>query len=189
MKKSSLGLFASLLLLASCNSSKKNEETAFFPIIPILQSQVAKVDTTLNSIRQYVFVDSSRTDTIFVHRDQFRALAQDFLNLPDIATEDYQDRYKETTQFDETLNRAIFTYIPVNPDKEIIQRQEVLIKPEGSGDEITSIIINTVNNTKDSAVQKRMLWQVDKSFQVITTRQLAGQPATTTTIKVVWDEE
>jgi hypothetical protein len=189
MKKTSLGLFISLLLLTACNSSKKDEDTSFFPIIPILKSQVAKVDTTLNSIKQYVFVDSSRIDTIFVHRDQFRALAQDFLNLPDIATEDYHDRYKETTQFDETLNRAIFTYVPVKPEKELIQRQEVLIKPEGSGDEITSIIINTVNNTKDSTIQKRMLWQVDRSFQVTTTRKLAGKPATTTTVKVVWDEE
>ncbi|MET0463460.1 MAG: hypothetical protein ABW007_09900 [Chitinophagaceae bacterium] len=189
MKKSSFALFASLIVLVSCNSGKKDEETSFFPILPILQSQVAKVDTTLNSIRQYVFVDSSHVDTIYVHRDQFRALAQDFLNLPDIATEDYQDRYKETTQFDETLNRAIFTYVPLNADKEIIQRQEVLIKPEGSGDQITSIIVNTVNNTKDSAIQRRMLWQVDRSFQVTTTRQLVGQPAVTTTVKVVWDEE
>ncbi|MCG2614154.1 hypothetical protein LZZ85_07670 [Terrimonas sp. NA20] len=189
MKKTSLGLTVSLLLLLSCKSSKENEEAGFFPILPILQSQVAKVDTTLNSIRQYVFADSSHVDTIFVHRNQFRALAQDFLSLPDIATEDYQDRYKETTQFDETLNRAIFTYVPVNADKEIIQRQEVLIKPEGSGDQITSIIVNTVNNTKDSAIQRRMLWQVDKSFQVTTTRQLVGQPAVTTTVKVVWDEE
>jgi hypothetical protein len=64
-----------------------------------------------------------------------------------------------------------------------------LIRPDPGGDKITSIIINSVNNSKDSSVQKRMLWQVDQSFQVITTRQLPGQPETISTIKVVWNEE
>ena len=34
-----------------------------------------------------------------------------------------------------------------------------------------------------------MLWQVDKSFQVTTIRQLPGQKETTTTYKVIWSEE
>ena len=33
-----------------------------------------------------------------------------------------------------------------------------------------------------------MLWKVDESFQVTTTKQLAGQPETTSTIKVIWNE-
>lgn len=190
MKISSLALSASLALLISCGSSDKKNEESFFPVVPILKSQVAQVDTTLNTIRQYVIIDSTNTDTIFVPRDQFRQLAKDFLNLPDISTPEYKKRYTETTQFDEQLDRAVFTYLPVKPEKELIQRQEVLIKHDAGGnDEVKTIIINTVNNTKDSAVQKRLLWQVDKSFQVTTTRQLMGQPETTTTVRVVWNEE
>lgn len=189
MKKTSLALSVLLALVSSCGSSGNEKKESFFPVSAVLKSQVAQVDTTLNSIRQYVYVDSTRTDTIYVHREQFRALAKDFLELPDISSSEYKDRYKEDKQFDETLNRALFTYLPVKPEKELIQRQEVLIKPDPGGDKITSIIINTVNNTKDSAIQKKMLWQVDRSFQVVTTRQLVGQPETVTTIKVVWNEE
>ena len=83
--------------------------------------------------------------------------------------------------FDETFNRVILTYLPVNPDKEEIQRQEVLIKPDPSGDKVTNIIIDNVINNQDSSVQKNMLWQIDKSFQVTTIRQLPGQPETTST--------
>ena len=189
MKKTSLALSVLLALLSSCGSSDKEKDEAFFPVASFLKSQVAQVDSTLNSIRQYNYIDSTRTDTVFIHRDQFRALAKDFLSIPDLTSSEFKGRYKEDKQFDETLNRALFTYTPVKPEKEFIQRQEVLIRPDPGGDKITTIIINSTINTKDSAVQKKMLWQVDRSFQVITTRQLAGQPETTTTTKVVWNEE
>jgi hypothetical protein len=86
------------------------------------------------------------------------------------------------------MNRVVLTYSPLKPEKEEIQDQEVLIKPDPAGDKITNIIINRIINTKDSSVQKRLLWTVDESFQVITTKQLNCQPETTSTIKVVWGE-
>lgn len=189
MKKTNLVSLALLVLLISCGSSDKEKKEDFFPVGAFLKSQVAQVDTTLNSIRQYIYIDSTRIDTVYVHRNQFRELAKDFLTIPDLASSQYKDRYKEDKQFDETLNRVLLTYMPVNPEKELIQRQEMLIRPDPGGDKVTTIIINTVNNSKDSSVQKKMLWQVDQSFQVITTRQLPGQPETTSTIKVVWNEE
>jgi hypothetical protein len=190
MKRHNLAAIVICFVLAACGpSEKKDDGESFFPVLSFLRSQVADVDTTLNAIREYVSTDSSKTDTIFVHREQFRQLAEDFLSIPDLSKPEYKKRYREYKQFDETLNRALFTYTPVTPEKELIQKQEVLIRPDAGGDKITSIIINSVKNTKDSAVQKRMLWQVDRSFQVITIKQLQGQPEITTTVKVVWNEE
>jgi hypothetical protein len=189
MKKINAFLLALCLVLAACRSSEKEPSESFFPVLSFLKSQVAEIDTTLNSIRQYIYIDSTRIDTVFIHRDQFRDVAKDFLTIPDLASSAFKGRYKEDKQFDETLNRALFTYTPVKPEKELIQRQEVLIRPDPGGDKITTIIINSVINTKDSAVQKKMLWQVDRSFQVITIRQLAGQAETTTSTKVVWNED
>jgi hypothetical protein len=189
MKKLRCSLFALTVVLAACGSADEGPKEDFFPTMSFLKSQVAKTDTTLNTIRLLVYVDSTRTDTTYVPRTEFRTYAADFLSLPDITTPAFAKRYTETKQFDETLNRVLLTYTPVKPEKELIQRQEVLIKPDPSGDQISTIIINTVNNTKDSAVQKRMLWQTDKSFQVVTTRQLPGKPETTTTLRIVWGEE
>lgn len=192
--KKNLNLFIAavvfIFIAASCKTKKKEATEKFFPVLSFIKSQVADVDTSLFSIRKYVFIDSLRTDTVFINRGQFRQEAQDFLSIPDLAASKYADRYKEEKQFDESLNRVMITYLPINPDKEEIQRQEVLIHPDPGGtDKVTNIIINRIINTKDSSVEKRLLWKVDESFQVTTIRQLVGQPETISTFKVAWNEQ
>jgi hypothetical protein len=111
------------------------------------------------------------------------------LSVPDLSSPAYRNRYTEEKLFDETLNRVLLTYTPLNPDKEEIQRQEVLIKPDPSGDKVTNIIINSFTNTRDSSVQKNLLWKVGESFQTTITKQLAGQPEKTSIVKVIWSED
>lgn len=170
-------------------AKKKSKEEEFFPVLSFIQSQVADIDTSLYSIRKLVYVDSLRTDTIYIPREQFREAAKDFLSIPDISSSKYEDRYKEEKQFDETLNRVVLTYTPIKPENEEIQRQEVLIKPDPSGDKITNVIINQVIHTKDSSVEKKLFWKVNESFQVQNTKQLKGKPETSTTVKIVWGDE
>jgi len=178
-----------LVSLFSCKQKDKSKDEKFFPVLSYIQSQVADIDTSLYSIRKIVSVDSITTDTIYIHREQFREAAKDFLSIPDLSSSKYEDRYTEEKQFDETMNRVMLTYIPLKSEKEEIQRQEVLIKPDPYGDKVTNIIINQVINSKDSSVQKRLLWRIDESFQIITIKQLKGQPETTSTVKVVWSED
>jgi len=193
MKKNRIPIFFTAVLLSffSCKSKKKDEpgKEKFFPVLSFIKSQVAHIDTSLYSIRKIVYVDSTRNDTVYYRREQFRGLAADFLSIPDLSSSKYEDRFKEEKLFDETLNSVIITYQPLNPDKEEIQRQEVLIRPDPTGDKVTTIIIDYFINNKDSSVQKRMLWQVDKSFQVSTTRQLPGQPEINSTLRVIWNED
>ena len=177
-----------LFFISSCKQKETTPKEDFFPVLSFLKSQVAKVDTSLNSIRKYVIVDSLTTDTLYIPREQFRDIARDFLLIPDLSESKYKDRYVEEKIFDEMLNSVLLTYTPIKPEKEQIQRQEVMIRPGPSEDKITNIIINLSVDTKDSSVQKRMLWKVDQGFQVTTTRQLAGQPETTRTEKVIWGE-
>ena len=192
MKNSGLLLVLSLFLLSfSCKNGKKEkkEDEQFFPVLSFIKSQVAHVDTSLYSIRKVVYVDSTRSDTTFFNRDQFRQLASEFLSLPDLTDPKYQKRFAEKRSFDESLNRAMFIIEPLDPSKEDIQRQEVLIRPDPPDDKVTSIIIDYAISNRDSSVQKRMLWQVDRSFQVTTIRQLPGQQETTSTYKVIWNDE
>jgi hypothetical protein len=175
--------------MTSCGEKTKEVKDPFFPVLSYLKSQVADIDTSLYSIRKLVFVDSLRTDTIYLHRENFRDEAKEFLSVPDISSASFRKRYVEEKMFDETLNRVLLTYTPLNPDKEEIQRQEVLIKPDPSGDKVTNIIINTVMNSRDSSVQKKLLWKVGESFQTTITKQLAGQPEKTSIVKVIWNED
>ena len=193
MKKTGLATFSIILLVSifACKHKKKEKPEAerFFPVLSFIKSQVADVDTSMYSIRKVIYVDSTRSDTTYYRREQFRELASDFLNLPDISTREYEDRFTEEKQFDETINRAILRYKPINAEKEVIQLEELLIHPGSPEDNVTSIFINYALNTKDSSVQKKMFWQVDKSFQVTTTRQLPGQKETELTYKVIWNDE
>jgi hypothetical protein len=179
-----------LLSMAGCKGKKKDKDAAFFPVLSFIKSQVADIDTSVYSIRKLDFIDTSRTDTSYIPREQFREVANEFLSIPDLSSAAYEDRYTEKEQFDQTTNRVIISYTPNKPEKEEIQGQEVLIKPDvAAGDKVTNIIINRVMNSKDSSVQKRLMWTVDKSFQVTTIKQLPGQPETTSTYKVIWSDE
>ena len=175
--------------IISCTGEDKDNKEDFFPVLSYIKSQVADIDTSLYSIRKVIFVDSLKTDTIYLHRENFREEAKDFLSVPDISSPSLSKRYVEDKFIDETLNRVLLTYTPLNPDKEEIQRQEVLIKPDPSGDKVTNIIINSVINTRDSSVQKKLLWKVGESFQTTITKQLAGQPEKISIVKVIWNED
>jgi hypothetical protein len=182
------------LLVLACKQRKNAENNQdqkenFFPVLSFIKSQVAHIDTSLYPIKKIIFTDSTHSDTVFVPREEFRNLAKDFLEIPDLADKKYKDRYIEEKLFDETLNRVIISYKPQNPEKEELQKQEVLIAPDPSGDKVNSIIIDRVISNKDSFLQKSMLWQVNKSFQVTTIAQKSGQPETTTTMKVTWGED
>jgi hypothetical protein len=181
-------LFLFVLSITACKQKEKSIGEKFFPVLSYIQSQVMDIDTSLYPIRKIIYSDSLRTDTVFMHRENFRREAEDFLAIPDITSSAFEKRYKEEKQVDEMLNRVLLIYTPLNPEKEIIQRQEVLIKPDPSGDKVSNIIINSLINTRDSLVEKKMLWQVGESFLVTATRQLPGQTETTTTIKVIWNE-
>ena len=175
----------------ACKSKQdKTDKKPFFPVLSFIKSQVAHIDTSLYSIKKIIYIDSVRSDTEYIHRENFRSIARDFLEIPDLAEKKYRSRFIEESMFDESMNRVILTYKPVNREKEEITVQEVLISPgQGTEDKVMSIIIDRVISNRDGYLQKNMLWQVDRYFQVTTTLQKPGQPETITIMKVTWNEE
>ncbi len=184
-------LFVALIVLVTaCGSKKKKREEADknFPILPYLLSQVKDVDTSLYSIVKVVTVDSV-ADTTFIPREDFRKQAQDFLDIPDISSEKYEDDYTESKFFDETLNRVVMTYTKKPEANQAVLKQEITIsRDQFNGDKMVSVYIDYATSTKDSAVQKRMLWMVDKNFQVTRMVQKPGGAETITTTTVKWND-
>lgn len=181
-----------LILLVSCKGKKKEAETKKYISIPsLVKEQVAHVDTSLYAIRKIVITDSLHSDTLFIRREDFREAAKEFLSIPDLSDKKVAKRYLEATPiFDENLNRVIITYTPVDPVKEEINKMELLVTPGTlEGDKVTSIIITSLVNNRKGFLKKEMLWQMDRSFQVVATSQLPGEPEKTITTKVTWNEE
>ena len=183
-----LVLATGLFSVAACKS-KAGSEKELWPVLPYLYSQAAAVDSTLAPIRKLIYHDDGQVDTQFVHRKDFRKVAADFLELPDISNKKYSGDYNESEVLDETINRLIVRQTPIDPEDALIQSQEVLIKPALEGDKVTTVMIHTLQNEKDSTIQKRMIWQIDKSFQVTTIVQKGKGNETIATYKVEWGVE
>lgn len=186
-------LFASLLFLFACGSGSDKEQKNYISIVSLIEKQVAHIDTSfLYSIKKVVITDSLHSDTTYIRNTEFRAAAKEFLEIPDLSSRKVAKRYKEEqARFDETLGRVIMSYTALNPAKEEYTSQELLIKPNvAEGDKVTNVIVTRIINNKDgSQVQKNLLWQTDKSFQVTTTSQKKGEPEKTTITKVTWNED
>ena len=175
----------------SCKQKKKENVKHFISVLSLIKKQVAHVDTSLYAIMKVVYKDSLHSDTTYIPREQFEEVAKEFLDIPDLADEKVAAHYKEDpVTHDEMLNRVIITYLPVNPEKEEVKRQEILATPVAGEDaKVNNIIIVREISNRDSFVQKKMLWQMDKSFQVVTTSQLPGKPEIIITTRVSWNED
>src|SRR6185295_8561271 len=126
MKKYMLFFAAIFFLSQSCRQKTGNKEEDFIPLLPFILNDISDVDTGLYPIIKIVTVDSINTDTFFVKREEFRGLAEEFLHIPDLSKKKYKELFTEEKIFDQALNTIIITYRPKNPEKEEIQREELL---------------------------------------------------------------
>ncbi len=183
--------FFVVLVTTACKQKKKEDVKHFISVLSLIKKQVAHVDTSLYAIMKVVYKDSLHSDTTYIPREKFAEIAREFLDIPDLADEKVAARYKEDpVTHDEMLNRVIITYLPLNPEKEEVKRQEILATPiPGEDAKVNNIIIIREINNRDSFVQKKMLWQMDKSFQVVTTSQQPGKPEIIITTRVSWNED
>ena len=192
MNKRSFLLVLFLGLFATCKNKSQDAGTdsGFFPVLSYLQSQARQVDTSVYSIVQ-ITRRAGRHDTAYIRREDFKSAAKEFLTLPDIAAKQLRKKYIETKLYDEDLKKVVITYAPKEAnDFEKITRQDVLIEPDaGAGDHVQTIYIETVLNKGDSTVQKRLTWNVDRSFQVITIVNKKEQPETVVTTDVTWSNQ
>ena len=182
-------LFIPVAGLFSCKQTPKTGPT-FISVRSLIQADVKDVDTSLYPIVKTVTYDSTRTDTFYIPREKFAEEASDFLSIPDLGDKKIATRYREEpTRYDELLGRVIFKYVPLRPEKEEIKSQELLATPvPGQDAKINNIIILREINNRDSFVQKKLMWQINKNFQVVTTKQWPGKPETTTITRVSWNE-
>src|SRR6185295_17891677 len=172
-----------LIFLFSCKQ-KKND---VFPAIEFIKGQIANVDTSVYRILKLVPVTDSTYDTTYVKREDFKNLAKDFLETPDISKE-FGGKYTEERMMNNELGLAVFIATTKDDDLEV-RRQEVRILPDPPNDKIKSIYIERLNDNKDSSVLKRMTWYTDRKFQVITITQKKNEEEKTSVVQVEWNDQ
>ncbi len=187
MKKQPAIIIVSILLFFSGCGEKKEKAEALLPVDSIIKGEIADIDTSLYSIIKVTYVDTVRSDTEYVKREEFRGLAKDFLSLPSLSKEKYTEE-----NFPGPLEeQSTITYKAIHPEQEELKHVDVIINPSLQGDgkyEVTTIIAERVFSNKDSSVEKKLLWQKGKSFQVTTIKQLPGQPEIYSSFRVIWTQ-
>ena len=176
-------LLCSACIYIGCKQ-KKNE---VFPALDFVKAQIANVDTSLYSIVKLVPKTDSTYDTTYVKREEFKQLAKDFTETPDISKA-FGGKYTEERMMNNDLGLAVFIATTRDADLEV-RRQEVRIEPGPPNDKIKSIYIEKVKNDKDSSVTKRMTWYADRKFQIVTITQKPNNEEKTSVMEVVWNEE
>ena len=182
-----------VLLCSACFyigcKQKKND---VFPALDFVKAQIANVDTSVYSIVKLVPKTDSTYDTTYVKREEFRQLAKDFLETPDIS-KTLGGKYTEERMMNNDLGLAVFIATPKDADLEV-RRQEVRIEPgtpddNPPNDKIKSIYLERVKNDKDSSVTKRMTWYADRKFQIVTITEKPNAAEKTSVMEVVWNSE
>lgn len=182
-KRTFILLLFSIFLYISCQQ-KKND---VFPAIDFIRAQIANVDTSLYSIKKLVALSDSTYDTTYVKRQDFENLAKDFLETPDISKK-FGGKYTEERMMNNDLGLVVFIASTKDEDLEV-RRQEVRIVPGPPRDTIKSIYIERIKMDNDSSVIKRMTWETDRRFQVVTITQKKNSPEKDSVIEVVWNDQ
>jgi len=181
MKKSFIAF--SVLVIIGCADDKKND---YFPVVGYILAQVNHVDTSVYGIIKVVTVDST-SDTTYVKREEFRALAQDFLETPDLTRESIGKKYQEEKFYDEGLNRVIFTYTPIKKAGEVLSQQITVIPTQAETDQVKSIVIEKMKRQNGNDLHQRLLWQVDESFQIVDIIEKDGKVISKKKTDVIWN--
>ena len=185
MKKYSVSVafFVTILFYCSCKQ-KKND---VFPAIDFIRGQIANVDTSVYRILKLVPMTDSTYDTTYIKREDFKRLAKDFLETPDISKK-FGGKYTEERMMNNELGLAVFIATTNDEDLEV-RRQEVRILPDPPNDKVKSIYIERFSGNKDSSVLKRMTWHADRNFQIITITQKKNEEEKTSIMQVVWNDQ
>ncbi len=128
-------------------------------------------------------------ETTHVKREDFRRHAADFLSLPDLTQKKWKGDYKEDNFYDATLESVILTYTALDEDLET-RKQELIVEPSLEEDsKVRTIIAEKISEEKGVMVRKYLLWQIDRRFQVVTTREEKNGKQHVEKVQVIWNRE
>lgn len=172
-------------ILASCGGKKEKNDGAI-SVLSIFQGQVNHIDTSLYQVIKYE-TQEGKTDTAFLKREEVRALAADFLSLPDITKNNYEENYTEERMLDESQNTLSITSTAKNEKLEI--QKQIIIVPldESSTGKVQSVYIDRWIQKKDTTIEQKLFWQIDKFFQTGNIIHTDNQPEKMKTMKVTWE--
>jgi len=173
------------VFFAACKEKKETEQEPPISALSIIKGQLNSLDTSLYSIIKYE-TTGNVTDTLYLKREDVRKFAAPFLTLPEIADKEYYENYTEERLIDaqqETLN---ITSTAKSENAEIQKQIMVITLADVSSGKVQSIFIDRYIPSKDSTIEQKLFWEVDKYFSIGSIIEKENQPDKTHLTKVTW---
>ena len=173
------------IFFAACKDKKESKHEPAISALSIIKGQLNSLDTSLYSIIKYE-TTGNITDTSFLKREDARKFAMPFLTLPEIADKEYYKNYTEERLIDaqqETLN---ITSTAKNENAEIQKQIMVIALADVSSGKVQSIFIDRYIPSKDSTIEEKLFWEIDKYFSIGIIIEKENQPDKTHFTKVTW---
>lgn len=174
-----------VILFASCKGKKEANQEPPISAISIIKGQLKKLDSALYSISKYE-TSENVTDSTYLKREDVRKFAAPFLSLPEIADKKYYNNYTEERLIDaqqETLN---ITSTAKNENAEVQKQIIVITLADVSSGKVQSIFIDRYLPSKDSTIEQKLFWEIDKYFSIGSIIEKENQPDKTHFTKVAW---
>ena len=174
------------ILFTACKEKKEAKQEPPISVLSIIKGQLNHLDTSLYGIIKYETADNT-TDSTYLKRDEIRKFAAPFLSLPEIADKNYYENYTEEKVIDaqqETLN---ITTTAKNENAEIQKQIMVITLADASNGKVQSIFIDRYIPSKDSTIEQKLFWEVDKYFSIGRIIEKENQPDKTHFTKVTWE--
>jgi hypothetical protein len=186
MKIFSYFLLCATLLIISCKGKKDELDKQDISVLSIIKGQINHLDTSFYQIKKIETKDG-KTDSSFLKREEVRSFAKDFLSLPDITGKNFNEKYTEEKLIDNSQNSLSIISTAKNDELEI--RKQIIIVPinELATGKVQSIFFDRYVENKDSSIEQKLFWQVDKFFQIGTIIVKGNQPEKVNFLKVSWE--
>jgi hypothetical protein len=183
------------LLAIACNqtpkpaaapvSEKKTTDEPYFPVNDFFMNQVAYIDSMKLPVVETI--ESGKQKSMrSLNTKELIIEAADFLSI-DLNDPQLKPQYKENSFADQTLGTATFTY-SAKSDSLPLRRLDVIVSPDPvANDKVKSCYAEKFQKSGDTTVVKKLFWQANKRFQIITSKQAGSDTAHTTITTVNWN--
>ncbi len=190
MKNFILIFIAAPFFLSSCHNDKpaelpadQQQKKSFFPVADFLKGQIHYADS-LPTAKLKITTQNNKIDSLYIERAEFNKIAQGFI-LPELEQNNFEKEFKEASFVDATTQSATFNYTSTNA-RSALQRIDVLATPDELYSKVKSIFLQETINKADTIIVKKMFWQTNKYFQIVSSIQPPNQAKTISQIKVTW---
>jgi paraquat-inducible protein B len=174
-----------VILFVACKEKKEVKQESPISVLSIIKGQLNHLDSSLFEIIKYETTNST-TDTTYLKREDIRKFAAPFLSLPEIADKSYYENYTEERLIDAEQESLNITTTAKNENAEIQKQIIVITLSDISSGKVQSIFIDRYIPSKDSTIEQKLFWELDKYFSIGSIIEKANQPEKIHFTKVAW---